>query len=212
MDKEIPLTQKVAVVTDSIACLTRELVEEYGIGIIPVNFYAGGKIYKDCVDITPTEAYELFLKDPDSLRYQMMDRSFLVYLNNAEAHNLAQMYDTDMKWIRHVHNPKDPRVFFDMHPFSWEIIKRLHLYEKVGRLPPRGEAAGTAFGCNLGEGQRRERLVHPRAPRCRLCVGFYGILVGNRNRLWNLCLLDAPRITAKTRNGEARCPHPTGLF
>ena len=28
---------KVAVVTDSIACLTRELVEQYGIEIIPLN-------------------------------------------------------------------------------------------------------------------------------------------------------------------------------
>ena len=60
--------QKVAVVTDSIACLTRELVEQYGIQIIPINFYAGGKLYKDWVDITPSEAYELFLKDPESFK------------------------------------------------------------------------------------------------------------------------------------------------
>ena len=62
------LTQKVAVVTDSIACLTEELVEQYGIEIIPINFYAGGKLYKDWVDVTPSEAYELFLKDPDSFK------------------------------------------------------------------------------------------------------------------------------------------------
>jgi hypothetical protein len=72
----------------------------------------------------------LNLKDPDSLRYQMMDRSFLVYLNASEAPHLVQMYDTDEKWVRYVHNPKDPRVFYDMHPFSWEIIKQLGLYEK----------------------------------------------------------------------------------
>jgi hypothetical protein len=72
----------------------------------------------------------LNLKDPDSLRYQMMDRSFLVYLNEAESGNLMQMYDTTADKVRHVHNPKDPRVFFDMHPHSWEIIKRLKLYEK----------------------------------------------------------------------------------
>lgn len=57
---------KVAIVTDSIACLTRELVEQYEIEIVPINFYAGGKLYKDWVDITPSGAYELFLKDPDS--------------------------------------------------------------------------------------------------------------------------------------------------
>jgi len=60
--------QKVAIVSDSIACLTRELVEQYGIGIMPVNFYSGGKVYKDWVDITTTEAYELFLKDPESFK------------------------------------------------------------------------------------------------------------------------------------------------
>jgi DegV family protein with EDD domain len=62
------MRQKVAIVTDSIACLTRELVGQYGIKIMPVNFYAGGKLYKDWVDITPTEAYELFLKDPNSFK------------------------------------------------------------------------------------------------------------------------------------------------
>jgi DegV family protein with EDD domain len=59
---------KVAIITDSIACLTRELVEQYGIEIIPINFYACGKLYKDWVDVTPSEAYELFLEDPDSFK------------------------------------------------------------------------------------------------------------------------------------------------
>jgi len=62
------MTQKVAVVTDSLACLTKELVEQYGIEIIPINFYAGGKLYKDWVDITPSQAYELFLKDPETFK------------------------------------------------------------------------------------------------------------------------------------------------
>lgn len=62
------LTQKVAIITDSIACLTRELVEQYGIEIIPINFYAGGKLYRDWVDITPSKAYELFLQDPESFK------------------------------------------------------------------------------------------------------------------------------------------------
>jgi len=43
-------------------------VAQYGIGIIPINFYAGGKLYKDWVDVTPSEAYELFLKDPESFK------------------------------------------------------------------------------------------------------------------------------------------------
>ncbi len=60
--------QKVAIVTDSVACLPRELVEQYGISIAPIPISFQGKIYRDWVDITPTEAYELFLKDPESFK------------------------------------------------------------------------------------------------------------------------------------------------
>ena len=60
--------QKVAIITDSLSCLTRELVEQYGIRIVPLNFYFGDKVYKDWVDITPDEAYELFLKDPEAFK------------------------------------------------------------------------------------------------------------------------------------------------
>jgi len=58
--------QKVVIVTDSLACLTKELVEQYGIRVVPLNIHFNGKVYKDWVDITPTEAYELFLKAPES--------------------------------------------------------------------------------------------------------------------------------------------------
>ena len=62
------MANKVAIVTDSLACLTKEHVEQYGITIAPINFYAGGKVWRDWVDITPDEAYELFLQDPDSFK------------------------------------------------------------------------------------------------------------------------------------------------
>jgi DegV family protein with EDD domain len=58
--------QKVTVVTDSLACLTKELVAKYGIKIVPLNIHFNGKIFKDWVDITPKQAYELFLKAPES--------------------------------------------------------------------------------------------------------------------------------------------------
>ncbi len=62
------MAQKVAVITDSVACLTKELVEQYGIRIAPISLYFGEKTYRDWVDITPDEAYELFLKDPDAFK------------------------------------------------------------------------------------------------------------------------------------------------
>lgn len=68
--KNIPeaATENTAVITDSIACLNRELAAQYGIEVIPINFYAGGKLYRDWVDIAPSEAYKLFLEDPDSFK------------------------------------------------------------------------------------------------------------------------------------------------
>jgi len=58
------VTQKVAIITDSIACLTPEMVRQYQVQILPINLYFGDKVYREGVDITPTEAYELFLKNP----------------------------------------------------------------------------------------------------------------------------------------------------
>ncbi len=59
---------EITIVTDSVACLTKELIEQYGIEIIPLNILAAGKVYRDWLDITPSQAYELFLKDPDSFK------------------------------------------------------------------------------------------------------------------------------------------------
>ncbi len=56
--------QRVAIVTDSIACLNNELVERYRIMVVPYSFYIDGKVYRDWVDISPSEAYRLFLNDP----------------------------------------------------------------------------------------------------------------------------------------------------
>jgi DegV family protein with EDD domain len=60
------MMQKVTVVTDSLACLTKELAAKYGIKIVPLNIHFDGKIYKDWVDIAPKQAYELFLKAPEA--------------------------------------------------------------------------------------------------------------------------------------------------
>ena len=58
-------SKQVAIITDSVACLTREQVQRYAIGIVPLNIVYDGKAYKDWVDITPKEAYEFFLKNPN---------------------------------------------------------------------------------------------------------------------------------------------------
>jgi DegV family protein with EDD domain len=59
---------EIAIVTDSAACLTQEIIDQYGIVIIPLTLLSSGRIYRDGVDLTPTQAYELFLKEPDSFK------------------------------------------------------------------------------------------------------------------------------------------------
>lgn len=56
---------KVAIVTDSIACFTRDMVERYRIRIVPSNIHFNGRLYKEYLDISPTEAYQLLERDPD---------------------------------------------------------------------------------------------------------------------------------------------------
>jgi DegV family protein with EDD domain len=58
-------SKQVAIVADSVACLTREQTTRYSISIVPLNIVYKGKAYRDWVDITPGEAYELFIKNPD---------------------------------------------------------------------------------------------------------------------------------------------------
>ncbi len=52
--------QKVAILADSIACLTREMVEQYGITVLPLNFHFRGKLYRDWVDITLQQPTSFF--------------------------------------------------------------------------------------------------------------------------------------------------------
>jgi len=60
--------QSTAIVTDSLACLTPELARRYNILVVPLSFMLKGKVYRDWVDISPSQAYELFLQDPDSFQ------------------------------------------------------------------------------------------------------------------------------------------------
>ncbi len=58
--------RNVTIITDSISCLPPDMARQYDVRIVPINLYFGDKAYKDWVDITPTEAYEQFLKDPET--------------------------------------------------------------------------------------------------------------------------------------------------
>ncbi|HEY41032.1 MAG TPA: DegV family protein [Dehalococcoidia bacterium] len=56
----------VAIVTDSIANLPPEVIEQYRITIVPINICFRGEIYRDLLDVSTSEAYEMVLQDPDN--------------------------------------------------------------------------------------------------------------------------------------------------
>jgi DegV family protein with EDD domain len=49
--------QKVAIVTDTTACIPRELTQKYEIEIVPVVFIFGDRAYQDGIDMSTTEFY-----------------------------------------------------------------------------------------------------------------------------------------------------------
>ena len=53
---------KVAVVTDSVACVPRRQAEELGIEVVPIQVVFDDKSYRDGINITPTEFYEMLKK------------------------------------------------------------------------------------------------------------------------------------------------------
>ena len=57
---------KVAIVTDTTACIPREQVVKYDIEIVPVQLIFDGKTYRDGIDISPTEFYTL-MRQTDKL-------------------------------------------------------------------------------------------------------------------------------------------------
>jgi len=60
------MSDKVAIVTDTTACIPKERVAEYGIELVPVEVIFNDRVYWDGIDITPTEFYAM-LKRADKL-------------------------------------------------------------------------------------------------------------------------------------------------
>jgi len=46
---------RIAVVTDSVACVPQELVEKYNIHVVPFHVVWAGQDYRDGVDLSPAE-------------------------------------------------------------------------------------------------------------------------------------------------------------
>ena len=53
------MAEKVAIITDSSACIPQELTDKYSIQLVPMNVIFGDKTYQDGIDISPTDFYTL---------------------------------------------------------------------------------------------------------------------------------------------------------
>ena len=53
------MAEKVAIITDSSACIPQELVAKYSIQLVPMNVIFGDMTYLDGIDITPAKFYAL---------------------------------------------------------------------------------------------------------------------------------------------------------
>lgn len=62
------MDNKVVVVTDSMANIPKKMAEQYGIGVVPIMLLVQGKLYRDGVDMSPSDAYKMFLQDPESFK------------------------------------------------------------------------------------------------------------------------------------------------
>ena len=58
---------QVRIVTDSNSCLPPELIKEYNIHIVPMGLTIDGKLYRDQVDITPEEFWQIFKEKSDKM-------------------------------------------------------------------------------------------------------------------------------------------------
>jgi hypothetical protein len=69
------------------------------------------------------------LKAPHDSRYKTMPNSKLIYMNNYDTLRLAEMYGATIDDVRVVHNPLDPRTFYNFDPFVCELIRRFNILD-----------------------------------------------------------------------------------
>jgi DegV family protein with EDD domain len=56
------MTDKISIITDSVACIPQVLVEEYKIEVIPIHVIFNGESYRDGVDLSPDQFYTMLRK------------------------------------------------------------------------------------------------------------------------------------------------------
>ncbi len=65
MEREEYNMQKIKIVTDSTADLTQDVIEKYGIHVLPLSIFVNGQTYLDRVDLQPDEFIEEMIKSEE---------------------------------------------------------------------------------------------------------------------------------------------------
>jgi DegV family protein with EDD domain len=58
------IMNRIAIVTDSAACLPKPLIRQYGIHVVPFGLIWGHEVFRDGVDMTPAEFYHRLRESP----------------------------------------------------------------------------------------------------------------------------------------------------
>ena len=69
------------------------------------------------------------LELPHDCRYKTMPNSKLIYMNNYDSLRLAEMYGGVLDDVRVVHNPLDPRTFWNLSPLTIDLISKYKLLD-----------------------------------------------------------------------------------
>lgn len=86
---------KILVMTDTVACIPRDMAEKYQIKVVPAaNIFYDGKEYIDGVTLSAADAYQLIKKDPDRFLTSALTPAYLL-----EEFNKASEESQDILFI-----------------------------------------------------------------------------------------------------------------
>lgn len=71
--------QRVGIITDTTAQLTPEVIEKYGVTVVPTaTIHCNGKAFVDGIDITPAQAYEMLAQNPTEFRTAAISADYFI--------------------------------------------------------------------------------------------------------------------------------------
>ncbi len=162
----------IVIVVDSIACITKEQTERYGIRIVPANILFNGQVYRDFLDISPAQAYEFLEKAPEFWKSSAASPEDYVKVY----HELSEYAHS----ILVVTISSKLSMFYTSAQIAKEIIKEKLPHIEIDVLDSRTAAAAEglialAAARDAAEGRNFKEVIAT-AKKVKERVGFVGLL------------------------------------